>query len=73
MMLVLHIARSRNDQVTTDFKLWITEASEILKIEIKNLIKAILKLAKKQKRNNARIYTFKKCSTSIFSLFTCLR
>ena len=45
----LHIARSRNDQVTTDFKLWIIEASKILKIEIKNLIKAILKLAEKNK------------------------
>ena len=45
----LHIARSRNDQVTTDFKLWITETSEILRIEIKNLIKAILKLAEKNK------------------------
>ena len=45
----LHIARSRNDQVTTDFKLWIIEASEILRIEIKNLIKAILKLAEKNK------------------------
>ena len=45
----LHIARSRNDQVTTDFKLWIIEASKILKIEIKNLIKVILKLAEKNK------------------------
>ena len=45
----LHIARSRNDQVTTDLKLWIIEASKILKIEIKNLIKAILKLAEKNK------------------------
>ena len=45
----LHIARSRNDQVTTDFKLWIIEASQILRIEIKNLIKAILKLAEKNK------------------------
>ena len=31
----LHIARSRNDQVTTDLKLWTIEASKILKIEIK--------------------------------------
>jgi argininosuccinate lyase len=45
----LHIARSRNDQVTTDFKLWIIEASQILKNEIKNLIKSILKLADKNK------------------------
>ena len=45
----LHIARSRNDQVTTDFKLWTIEASKILKFEIKKLIKAILKLAEKNK------------------------
>ena len=45
----LHIARSRNDQVTTDFKLWTIEASNTLKTEIKNLIKAILKLAEKNK------------------------
>ena len=45
----LHTARSRNDQVTTDLKLWTIEASKILKIEIKNLIKAILKLAEKNK------------------------
>ena len=43
----LHIARSRNDQVTTDFKLWIIEASKNLNTEIKNLIKSILKLAEK--------------------------
>ena len=43
----LHIARSRNDQVTTDFKLWVIEASKNLNTEIKNLIKSILKLAEK--------------------------
>ena len=43
----LHIARSRNDQVTTDFKLWVIDASKKLNIEIKNLIKAITKLAEK--------------------------
>ena len=35
----LHIARSRNDQVTTDFKLWVIDASQNLNIEIKKLIK----------------------------------
>ena len=45
----LHIARSRNDQITTDFKLWTIEATRNLNIEIKNLIKAILKLAEKNK------------------------
>tara|TARA_B100000686_G_scaffold346630_1_gene433697 strand:+ start:19 stop:1266 length:1248 start_codon:yes stop_codon:yes gene_type:complete len=39
----LHIARSRNDQVITDFKLWIKKAStEIIK-NINNLIKSFLK------------------------------
>ena len=43
----LHIARSRNDQVTTDFKLWVINASKEINIEIKNVIKAFLKLANK--------------------------
>ena len=39
----LHIARSRNDQVITDFKLWIKKASyEIIK-NINDLIKSFLK------------------------------
>ena len=39
----LHIARSRNDQVITDFKLWIKKASgEIIK-NLNNLIKNFLK------------------------------
>ena len=39
----LHIARSRNDQVITDFRLWIKKAStEIIK-NINNLIKSFLK------------------------------
>jgi len=39
----LHIARSRNDQVTTDFKIWIKKAtSEVIK-NIDNLIKNFLK------------------------------
>ena len=45
----LHIARSRNDQVTTDFKLWVMVSSKKLNVEIKNLIKAIIKLADKHK------------------------
>ena len=45
----LHIARSRNDQVTTDFKLWVINASQNLNIEIKKLIKALIKLAEKNK------------------------
>jgi len=45
----LHIARSRNNQVTTDFKLWVIDASQNLNIEIKKLIKALIKLAEKNK------------------------
>ena len=64
----LHIARSRNDQVTTDFKLWTIEASKILKIEIKNLIKVILKLAEKNKNVIMPGFThFKNAQPVLFS------
>ena len=39
----LHIARSRNDQVITDFKLWIKNASEKIVKNLNNLIKNFLK------------------------------
>lgn len=39
----LHIARSRNDQVITDFKLWIKKASEEIIKNLNNLIKNFLK------------------------------
>ena len=39
----LHIARSRNDQVITDFKLWIKKASKEININLNNLIKSFLK------------------------------
>lgn len=43
----LHIARSRNDQVTTDFKLWVIDSSHEIKNNIKLLIKSLLNVAKK--------------------------
>ncbi len=43
----LHIARSRNDQVITDFKIWIRSASKTIIIRIDNIIKSSLKLAEK--------------------------
>ena len=47
----LHIARSRNDQVITDFKLWIKKASaEVIK-NINNLIRSFLK------KSESNIYT----------------
>jgi len=39
----LHIARSRNDQVVTDFKLWIKKASKEIIKNLNNLIKNFLK------------------------------
>ncbi len=42
-----HIARSRNDQVITDFKIWIKSANKEINIELNKIIKNILKLAEK--------------------------
>jgi len=39
----LHIARSRNDQVVTDFKLWIKKASKNIIKNLSNLLKTFLK------------------------------
>ena len=43
----LHIARSRNDQVITDFKIWIRSASKKIMTRIDSIIKSSLKLAEK--------------------------
>ena len=47
----IHTGRSRNDQVITDFKLWIKSSSKDLDFKLSKLIKTILKLA------NKNIYT----------------
>jgi len=39
----LHIARSRNDQVITDFKLWIKKTSKVTTKNLNDLIKSFLK------------------------------
>ena len=33
----IHTARSRNDQVVTDFRLWIRKAIEDIELELQNL------------------------------------
>ncbi len=43
----LHIARSRNDQVITDFKLWIKKSSKEIIINLNNLIESFIKKAEK--------------------------
>ena len=41
----LHIARSRNDQVITDFKLWIKKSSKEIIQNLNNLVRSFLKKA----------------------------
>ena len=43
----VHTARSRNDQVLVDFKLWMTESSDDIIKEIDSTIKLIIKIAEK--------------------------
>ena len=41
----MHTARSRNDQVVTDFKLWVKEASKDILKDITNIQKILIKKA----------------------------
>jgi argininosuccinate lyase len=43
----VHTARSRNDQVITDFKIWIKSATNKIDKDLNNLIKTILKVSEK--------------------------
>ena len=43
----VHTARSRNDQVITDFKIWIRSATKEINLNLDRIIKSTLKLAEK--------------------------
>ena len=43
----IHTARSRNDQVITDFKIWIKKANNEVNFNLDKIIKSILKIAEK--------------------------
>ncbi len=43
----VHTARSRNDQVITDFKIWIKSATNNINFYLRKLIKTILKISEK--------------------------
>jgi argininosuccinate lyase len=43
----MHTARSRNDQVVTDFKLWVRNSSKDILKDISNLMKSLIKKAEK--------------------------
>ncbi len=47
----IHTGRSRNDQVATDTRLWTIKASNILKDEIKKLMKSLLDQAQTNEKN----------------------
>ena len=62
----LHTARSRNDQVVTDFKLWIKNNAIKIDDSCKKFQKALINVAKKKYLNcDAWIYTFTSSPTSI--------
>jgi len=43
----VHTARSRNDQIITDFKMWTTSATKEINKNLDNIIKTILKISEK--------------------------
>ena len=43
----IHTARSRNDQVITDFKMWISSATNEINKNLSDLIKTIIKVSEK--------------------------
>ncbi len=43
----IHTARSRNDQVITDFKMWIISANKEINKNLNNIIKTIIKISEK--------------------------
>ena len=43
----IHTARSRNDQIITDFKIWIRSATNEINNNLDNIIKTILKISEK--------------------------
>jgi len=43
----MHTARSRNDQVITDFKMWLISATKQINKNLNNIIKTILKVSEK--------------------------
>ena len=69
----LHTARSRNDQVVTDFKLWIRNNSADLDKMLQKLQKVLINIAKKHTETILPGYTRTSCSAYFIStLFSCL-
>ena len=68
----LHTARSRNDQVVTDFKLWIRNNSAHLDMHIQNLQKSLINVAKKNTTSAMPGYTHLQVAQPISLAHHCL-
>ena len=68
----LHTGRSRNDQVVTDFKLWIKKHSQIIDDEIKKLQKALIRIAKKNTSTVMPGYTHLQIAQPVSLAHHCL-
>jgi len=53
----LHTARSRNDQVATDIRLWLRDEIEVVQVQIAGLQKAFVQLAGKHRNDLMPAYT----------------
>ena len=68
----LHTARSRNDQVVTDFKLWIRNNSVYLDKRIENLQRSLINVAKKNTTTVMPGYTHLQVAQPISLAHHCL-
>jgi argininosuccinate lyase len=68
----LHTARSRNDQVVTDFKLWIMKHTLCLDISCQNFQKALIEVAKKNTETIMPGYTHLQIAQPVSLAHHCL-
>jgi argininosuccinate lyase len=52
----LHTARSRNDQVAVDFKLWVRDTIDALDAQLADLQRALLRRRSPRRRGDARLH-----------------
>ncbi len=68
----LHTGRSRNDQVATDFRLWVREHVDSLKADLKSLIRALLQTASRHQQAIIPGYTHLQRAQPIHFAHWCL-
>ena len=65
----VHTARSRNDQVITDFKIWIKSSTKEINLNLDKVIKSTSKISRKKYRYN---YAWFYASSKMHKLFLLL-